>query len=252
VEAVHKRLASWPGVDVDVWHSVEADVCEAEGSLGEAHWHLNRLLERQASAPGGLRLRREQKETDALVWHAHVSLANGDPEGYRRACANLLKHFDAQKEPGKATVVVRTLLLAPDVVTDLTAALKLLSANPQDAFTQTTRGGLLLRAGKLAEAVAELQKQPRDGVRELLLALALHKQGKPDEARRALDRARFVLDREASVRQAVALLGDTATGPWQAAATVAAAAQKEEPRRDWLTHLEIRLLRREAEALLPR
>jgi Flp pilus assembly protein TadD len=278
-EVVRKRLASWLGVDVAVWHSVEADTCEAEGAVLEAHWHLRRLLDSQPSPSVALLLRhgrlclacdqekeaaaafaravqRDDKATAALVWHAHACLVTSDRDGYRRACAALLKHFDVQKDPGKATAVARTVLLTPDAVADPAAALKLLPPNQHDAFTQVTRGGLLLRAGKPAEGVAELQRAVTQRraheapVAELLLAIALHKQGKTDEARRALDRARFVLDWEPSVRQAVGMLGDTATGPWQVAASLAVATRKEEPRWDWTTRLEVRLLRREAEEAL--
>jgi WD40 repeat protein/tetratricopeptide (TPR) repeat protein len=294
-EAVHKRLASWQGVDVAVWHSVEAGACEDEGALAEAHWHLSRLLDSQPSSSVALLLRRgrlslargqekeaaadfaravqrEEKADDALAWHARACLANGDPEGYRRACAALLKYFDAQKEPDKATFVARTAMLAPDAVADLDAVLKLVpqDAQPdgvvwtargrlllqddrQDAFTQTTRGGLLLRAGKRA-AVAELQKaaaQRRAGeapVAELLLALAYHKQGKTEEAKRALETARFVLERETPLRQAGLLFGSAGGGPPTAVAT--AAVPPGPSRWDWPTALEVRVLRREAEAAL--
>jgi Flp pilus assembly protein TadD len=199
-------------------------------------------------------VQRDETDSDALVWHARACLANGDPEGYRRACASLLKQFDAQKEPGKAAGVARTLLLAPDAVADLAAPLNRLLANGQDAFTQTTRGGLLLRAGKHTQAIAELQKvaaqrQPGEPpVADLLLAIALHKQGKSEDARRALDQARFVQEREATVRQALTLWGAGAGGPLTAAsvATLPAAV----PRWDWPTQLEVRLLRQEAEAAL--
>src|SRR5262249_21957469 len=59
-KAVHKRLASWPGVDVAVWHAVDADVCEAEGAMAEADWHLTRLLHRQPAPSAALLLRRGQ------------------------------------------------------------------------------------------------------------------------------------------------------------------------------------------------
>jgi predicted Zn-dependent protease len=146
-------------------------------------------------------------------------------------------------------------MLAPGAVADLAAALKLLPEKQQDAFTQTTRGGLLLRAGKFADAVAELQKAAAQRpvgdapVAELLLAIALHHQGKPEEARSALERARFLLEREAAVQQALALFGGAASGPLTAA-TAAATATPLPPRWDWPTQLEVRLFRREAEEAL--
>jgi hypothetical protein len=132
--------------------------------------------------------------------------------------------------------------------------LKFLPPNQQDAFTQTARGGLLLRAGKFAEALAELEKasaRRRPGgppVAELLLAIVLHKQGKSEDARRSLDHARFLLEREAPVRQALTLFGGGSSGPLTVA--TAAALAPSPPRWDWPTTLEVRLLRGEAEALI--
>src|SRR5262249_26590996 len=151
-------------------------------------------------------------------WHARACLGRGDEDGYRRACATLLKHFDPQKEQFKATVVARTVLLAPAVVDDPAAVLKLLPPTQQDAVTQTTRGGLLLRAGKHTEAGAELQKavqQRREGeapVADLLLAMALHRQGKTEDGRHLLEHVRLVLDGEPA-SQTAAVAGAGAGGP---------------------------------------
>jgi tetratricopeptide (TPR) repeat protein len=59
-EAVARRLADWQGVNAAVWHSVEADACEAEGVLPEVHWHLSRLMDSQPSPSVALLLRRGQ------------------------------------------------------------------------------------------------------------------------------------------------------------------------------------------------
>jgi Flp pilus assembly protein TadD len=152
--------------------------------------------------------------------------------------------------------VARTVLLAADAVADPETAVKLgLSQQQPDAVELRALGGLLLRAGKSDEAVTRLRQAAADArpgaapVAELLLALALHKQGKTDEARRALERARFVLEREAPVRQAAGLWGAVPACPWQAAAALASS-RPEPPRRDWITRLELRLLRQEVEAAL--
>jgi hypothetical protein len=143
-------------------------------------------------------------------------------------------------------------MLAPDAVADLAPALKLLP-NEQDAATRTTRGGLLLRAGKLAEAVVELEKaaaQRRPGeapVADLLLAIVLHRQGETSEARLVLERARFILE-QTTLRRAVACFGAGTNGPLMTAATAMSPASP--PRWDWPTTLEVRLLRREAETLI--
>jgi WD40 repeat protein len=43
-EAVRRKLAGWAGLDVAVWHSVEADACEQEGDWANASWHVDHWL----------------------------------------------------------------------------------------------------------------------------------------------------------------------------------------------------------------
>jgi len=276
-EAARQRLAAWPGIDVSLWHLVEADACGAEGDQDIEYWHVSRVLShlpspssvllarrghlslalgrvKEAAADFAGVLRQNEKDWRTLWWHARASLASGDSDAHRRSCAALLRWFDPKEDPRDATVVARTAMLAPDTGADPATALKLLPETEQDAFTQTTRGGLLLRTGKPVEAIAELQKaatQRRAGetpVAELLLALAYHHQGKSEEAKRALATARFVLERETSLRQAGLLFGGARGGPLTALAPVAV--KPSPPRWDWPTTLEVRLLRREAESLI--
>jgi hypothetical protein len=147
-------------------------------------------------------------------------------------------------------------LLAPAAGADLDPLLKALTSRGFDAATQTVRGGLLLRLGRLAEAVAQLQRasaqRPAGAapVADLLLALAQQKQGQAAAARRTLDRVRFLLDAEAPARQAAGLLGGGTAGPWGATAAAGQALAAAPPRWDWPTRLEVRILRREAEEAL--
>jgi tetratricopeptide (TPR) repeat protein len=274
-EAVRGKLAGWPGIDVAVWHSVEADACEQEGDWATAIWHLDHWLaglpspcsqllarrsrialemgrEQDAARDAAAAVRLARTDADTLGRYARLCLATGDREGYQQACATLLKQFDPRRDLQNAAGVARTALLAPAAGADLDPLLKALANRGTDAATQTARGGLLLRLGRTAEAVAELQRasaqRPAGAapVADLLRAIAQHKQGQTAAARRTLQRARFLLDTEAPARQAAGLFGAGTAGPW--GATVAAgSARAAGPRRDWPTRLEVRILRREAE-----
>jgi dipeptidyl aminopeptidase/acylaminoacyl peptidase len=50
-EAVHKRLAAWQGIDVQVWHEWEVKACKAEGAGGEREWHRKHLQDKAAAHP---------------------------------------------------------------------------------------------------------------------------------------------------------------------------------------------------------
>jgi tetratricopeptide (TPR) repeat protein len=186
--------------------------------------------------------------------YARVCLATADGEGYRQARATLLKTFIPRRDKPNATGLARTALLAPAAGADPDPLLKALPNQGTDPVIQTARGGLLLRLGRTADAVAELQRaiaqRPAGAapVADLLLALAQQKQGQAAAARRRLDRACLLLD-EAPARQAAGLLGGGTAGPWGATAA-AGQALAAAPRWDWPTRLEVRILRREAEEAL--
>jgi hypothetical protein len=283
-EAVRRQLAGRAGIDVAVWHSVEADVCEKEGDGATAHWRVDHWLsglpapcpqllarrgrlalelEREADAvrdyAAAVRLGRT--DADTLGWSARLYLATGDQAGYRQAHATLLKQADPQLLGPQllglnAAAVARTALLAPAAEADLDPLLKALSGRGTDAATQTARGGLLLRLGRTAEAVVELQRASAQRpageapIADLLLALAQHKQGQAAPVRRTPERARFLLDAEAPARQAAGLLGGGTAGPWGATTAAGQALAAAPPRWDWPTRLELRILRREAEGAL--
>jgi WD40 repeat protein/tRNA A-37 threonylcarbamoyl transferase component Bud32/tetratricopeptide (TPR) repeat protein len=282
-EAVQRKLASWAGIDAAVWHSVEADVCEQEGDWATAHWHVDHWLaglpapcpqllarrgrlalelgrEADATRDYAAAVRLGRTDADTLGWSTRLCLATGDQEGYRQAHATLLKQADPQLLGPRlvglnAAAVARTACLAPAAGADLDPLLKALANWGPTPEVQTARGGLLVRLGRTAETVAELQRvsaQRPAGeapIADLLLVLAQHKQGQAAAAWRTLERARFLLDAEVPARQAAGLLGGGTAGPWGATAA-AGQALAVPPRWDWPTRLEVRILRREAEEAL--
>jgi tetratricopeptide (TPR) repeat protein len=278
-EGVRRQLAGWAGIDAAVWHSVEADACEQEGDWATASWHVEhwlaglpspcpQLLARRgrlalelgrandAAQDYAAAVRLGRTDADTLGWYARLCLATGDRDGYRQARATLLKPFDPQRDWQNAPAVARTALLAPAAGADLDPLLKVLRIRGNTHVVRTAVGGLLLRLGRIAEAVTELQrasaKRPAGEapVDDLLLALAQQKQGQTAAARRTLERARFLLDADAPARQAAGLLGGGTAGPWGATAGAAQALAAAPPRWDWPTRLEVRILRREAEEAL--
>jgi tetratricopeptide (TPR) repeat protein len=145
---------------------------------------------------------------DGEFWfeYAAVRLLSGDRDGYRRACAHMVERFG--KEPPqylRAYHVARACTLAPDSVQDLTRvadlAEKELMESAKGFWSLTEQGALRCRAGAFQEAVPLLKeslrvefKQGRAVLNWLWLALAEHRLGDAEEARRSLDRAAKWLD----------------------------------------------------------
>ena len=157
-------------------------------------------------------------------------LAWGDWPGLRRASADLLDHFGASTNHLIANNVAWYCVLGPDAVADREAPVRLaeLAVNQAPEAEKpgllNTLGAALYRAGRFEESIRRLeegiQKQRGESAPQdwAFLALAHHQLGHRPEARRWLDRFRTYRANQ------------NAGAFWN--------------------ELEIRLLRREAEALI--
>jgi WD40 repeat protein/serine/threonine protein kinase len=135
--------------------------------------------------------------------HVHLLalLEAGNRAGIRRACEDLLKRFGKTTDPAQANTVAWYRVLAPDAVADHEALVRLaeaaLAGHPERGRARSdvlkTLGAALYRAGQFEEAIRRLDEsiQTRgDGgdPRGLaFLALAHHRLGHRDEAKRCLD-----------------------------------------------------------------
>jgi WD40 repeat protein/tetratricopeptide (TPR) repeat protein len=212
------------------WHHQQALACEAAGAWETALVHLNRLIETGPAlealslrrglahaelghgpeAGRDLDIRRLKPQDGFYLWYraALVHLAGGDRAGYRAACAGMLQHFGAAESSGvSAEFTAWTCAVGPDALDDLMPALALAERlhhdKPKDAMIATTLGAMLYRAGRFAEAVARLvaAEQSSENPRGspiygwLFLAMAHHRLGHADEAKRWLDRAAAAIDK---------------------------------------------------------
>jgi WD40 repeat protein/tetratricopeptide (TPR) repeat protein/predicted Ser/Thr protein kinase len=268
-EAVHVRLAGGADADVDVWHAVEAEVCAAAGAWPAAHWHLSHLLdrhrtsglfvrrgqaalqlgrERDAAADFASAVQQDGTDADALLWHARTCAALGDLPGCRRDCALLVNSLD-RLATEQQQAVARLDVLVAGGVTDATALQRKVGINDP-----ALEAGLLLRAGKYAAAVERLRKADvaekpgTAAVADLLRAIAYARSGQKEAAWQVLERARLLRDHGPALRQGLLLVGGV-SGTWPAV-PLGLALPADPPRRDWPAALEIRMLQREAEALL--
>jgi WD40 repeat protein/serine/threonine protein kinase/tetratricopeptide (TPR) repeat protein len=165
---------------------------------------------------------------DRVVLHLFL----GDQARYRTACAEL---WDRYGKTDQALAVVHIATLAQDAVKDFVPLVQRAEkAQTENRCSPVTLAGVLYRAGRLMEAVAVLQQAARDyspGYSEhveLLLALAHHRLGHVEEARRWLQKTDKGIERFARE----ALRPDRASEV------------------SWSERVQLSILRREVEAVL--
>jgi WD40 repeat protein/tetratricopeptide (TPR) repeat protein len=269
--------------DAAAWHRAQADEGERAGDWFAVAFHIKHLLEAEpkraahharrgridlaqgraeaARAAFARAVELDGQDWQSRSWHAKACLAAGDGAGYRRVCKELLDRFGQTPDLDAANAVAWACAVGPGAAADLGPAVRLaeraVAARRDDYGRLNTFGGVLLRAGRAEEAVTRLQQAlKRRGSNnqvsdELLLALAYHRLGRAEEARRWLARATAWFDREQLPRQAAAVVGAGAATPWAQLPAVAVAPPDPRARTlGWETWLELSLLRREAEAAL--
>jgi tetratricopeptide (TPR) repeat protein len=129
-------------------------------------------------------------------------LAAGDHEGLRRAESDMLDRFRETTDPNLANIVARSQVLITGEERNRSEAVRLaeLAVNTAPDFERAsylnTLGAALYRAGRFEEAIRRLDEgiRKRDGVSVgqdwVFLALAHHRLGHHEEARRWLGRFR--------------------------------------------------------------
>ncbi|HEV3345318.1 MAG TPA: tetratricopeptide repeat protein [Pirellulales bacterium] len=235
-------LATLPADERASWQRLWADVAALRTAdpLGQGRTHAAH----QQWAPAAVcyaRVLKGRPTEDGEGWfdYAALLLLSGDRPGYAEACARMVECC------GKAVNlrtyhVARACTLSPGAVPDPLVPARLAEAELKAAAGQfwslTEQGALHCRVGRFKQAVAlfeqSLRAEPKLGrtvLNWLWLALANQHLGKPEEARRWLDKATAWLDQ---YRDGIL------------------ARAEEELGLDLNNWLEAQVLRREAEAMI--
>jgi serine/threonine protein kinase/tetratricopeptide (TPR) repeat protein len=149
----------------------------------------------------------ELREPDTtLRWYQHALLRChvGDTDGYRQACRRMRERFRGTTKIAFVEEVIRSCLLAPGPDADLPRLVELshevVVHQPWSSYSLYILGTAQYRAGKDDRAIQRLGEAlaATDWRNRLLSypvqAMAHHRQGRPVEARAALDEAARVLD----------------------------------------------------------
>ncbi len=237
-------LAKLPPAEREEWQHLWAEVAAqvAADPLEQGRAHAARREWAQAADCYARGLMPGPTD-DGHRWfeYAALLLLSGDRPGYVKACAHLVDRCGNDKGP-RSYLVARACTLAPQAVADMSLPGRLadeeLRASAREFWSLTEQGALAYRAGRFQQAVPffeqSLQADPRSGsavLNRLWLVLAKERLGKAEEARHWLKKAQAWLDqyRDGMPARAEAELG-----------------------LHYHNWLEAHVLRREAEALIPR
>jgi tetratricopeptide (TPR) repeat protein/serine/threonine protein kinase len=206
---------------------------------GSAYAELGQWDRAGADYAKAIQLRPEQ--VGIHYWLALVRAGTGDLAGYRSACAAMLDRFGKTEQPDIGHWVAWAAVLTPDAVTALDRPVKLaesaLRSDPKNSDRYAiTLGAALYRAGRLSEARQRLEEACTAWEKAatkptmyspaytwFLLAMVHHRLRHAEDARKWLDKANQWMDQETKNH----------TVPWN-------------------RRITLQLLRREAEALMPR
>jgi len=195
-------------------------------------------LERWAEAVPEFAKVHEQTPDDPLNWYylAVAQLGAGNLDGYRRTCADMLNKFDKTENRTAASRVLYARVVVSDPDVDAEQLVRLAeTAAPEWKGNVRILGAALYRAKKYDAAVQRFDEAGKEivlrGWDQLFLAMAHHRLGHAGEAKQHLERA--VTWIEAADRKETD--PDVATRvTWVG----------------WYERVEVRELRRQAEALL--
>jgi WD40 repeat protein/serine/threonine protein kinase/tetratricopeptide (TPR) repeat protein len=138
---------------------------------------------------------------DAVSWHyrAVAHLGANDPAGHRRTCAGMLQRFGKVETGWKAGWTGLTAALAPGTANELEPLVRLeeqlVAKEPKNWLYLVALGGLHYRTGRYEEAVDKLtescvaHQKGGNAFDWLFLAMAHHRLGHDEEARRRLTRS---------------------------------------------------------------
>ena len=171
------------------------DAQRAQSLAQKGRWDL-------AAAAFGKLVEQEPDNLGSRYPHIRSLVEAGDRAGVRRACEDLLKRFGTKADHAQSNSIAWTCVLAPDAAVYGEALVHLAEAGvagrPERGRERSevlnTLGAALYRAGRFEEAIRRLNEsiQALDGGDVpkgfAFLAMAHHRLGHRDEAKRWLDK----------------------------------------------------------------
>jgi tetratricopeptide (TPR) repeat protein len=229
--AAEAGLGHWEQAAADYSKAIEGKADRAELWAGRGCAEAESGDWKKAAADLGKAVHLGDTDVSIGRQHALALLAGGDEANYRRACGRLVQRFARSEDEAIARIVASTCALAegslPDLKSLLERAERAVKANPKSANDRRCLAALLYRCGQFDAALKHLEDATRSAGQDgeardwLLMAMAVQRLGRGDDAKKRLDKAEQI-NRE----------------------------KKKEPADSWDERLAYQLLHREAETLV--
>ncbi|MCW3052862.1 MAG: High-affnity carbon uptake protein Hat/HatR, partial [Chthonomonadales bacterium] len=189
-------LGEWTGVVQDTTRSIELNPADPGAWINRARARVitGDLAHAERDYLQAIRL-----QGGVAPWHerALLQLQRHDLSGYRTTCADLLARIGSPENAAIDNHIAWVCALGPNAVADYSSVLRRVEravAQQRSHSNLNTRGSLLLRSGRFAEARETIQEAcalsnggtPTDW---LILAMICHRQGRTEEAQQWLTKA---------------------------------------------------------------
>jgi tetratricopeptide (TPR) repeat protein len=205
-------LGQWDKAAADYSKAVELEPENPTRWLHRATLHAEQAKWDSAIADFRKAIQLDPNDATMRYLGALASLSTGRVDEYRKGCAEMLQRLAQAEKPGDASWLAWTCVILPDAVADwskvVALAEKEAAAYPDSLRCVSTFGAALYRAGRFEEAVARLAEAERLIARPsaglivspaytwLFLAMAHHRLGHAEDARKWLGKAVEWLDQE--------------------------------------------------------
>ena len=239
----YAALRQWDKAAADYAKSIELQPRGPAPWSSRAGLHAEQAKWDSAIADLSKAIQLDPNDPNLRYLRAMVCLSAGRADEYRKHCAEMLQRFGQADKPGEARWVAWTCAVRSDAVADWTTVValgeKAAKSHPRCLSCMSTSGAALYRAGRFEEALARLKEAERlvtdpsqnlqwsPAYTWLFLAMAHHRLGHAEESRQWLDKGVTWTDKALREHE-----------------------QGVKPL-PWNRRLTLKLLRQEAETLLP-
>jgi WD40 repeat protein/tetratricopeptide (TPR) repeat protein len=210
--ALYRRKGQFDKAIADYDQVIRLDPQSAAAYFNRAQAHLEKSDFDRAAADLSKAVELAPDHALFWYWRALARVAAGRLDEYRRDCAEMLRHFGATEDADAAHWTAWSCTLAPDAAADwsvpLALAKKAAKGDPDSIQYMITHGAVLYRAGRVQQAIQRLMEaepffQALDATLPtspaytwFYLAMAHHRLGHADEAKKFLDKAAAWMDEE--------------------------------------------------------